>query len=123
MKQFSIRQFLPRNPIQRDFLVCLIIWFVLAMVCFAIANILPGSSVEIQPQHLFVLSIPLGIGGACLVAASTQITLAARNHSQRQRWLNLGALLLSWLGLFGIGFPLLVLSFRIALWLLMPLRQ
>lgn len=118
-----LQALLPRNPVWRDFCVCLLVWFVLEVVCFAIVRALAVKPVEIQPQQLFTLSIPLGIGGACLLASSTQISLTWAGASRkRKRLIRLVAQALSWLGLIGIGFPLLILSFQIALKILVPLR-
>lgn len=118
---------LPRNPVKRDFVICLAIWLVLEIVCFAIVFAIPVSPVEIQPQKLFLLSILLGFGGVCLMASSTQIALSdagSRGRRERKhRIQNLGTQVLSWLGLMGIAFPLLVLVFQIALKILAPLRE
>lgn len=120
-----LKPFLPRNPVWRDFCICLLVWLVLEIACFAIVGVLTAKPVEIQPQQLFTLSIPLGIGGACLLASSTQITQTWAGPGasrQRRRLVWLIRQVLSWLGLIGIGFPLLILSFQIALKILMPLR-
>jgi|GEM_PF-3066909 MFS family permease len=127
MKQFfsQYQQFLPRNPIQRDFLVCLCIWFILETLCFAIVSAITVDPVEIQPQRLFTLSVLLGVGGACLMASSTQIALSWTTPStprKRKRLMRFAALGLSWLGLLGIAFPLLILVFQIVLKILVPLR-
>jgi len=127
MKQFLSRQrrFLPRNPVQHDFVICLGIWLILQTVCFAIVSAISVTPVAIQPQKLFVLSILLGLGGACLMASSTQIALTATTPGtprKRKRRLKLTSQVLSWLGLLGIAFPLLILVFQIALKILAPLQ-
>ncbi|WP_088890559.1 hypothetical protein [Leptolyngbya ohadii] len=128
-KQLNLKQnlkpYLPRNPVLRDLIVCLIIWLGLELVCTAIASALNVSPVEIRPQQLLALSVLLGIGGACFMAASTQMTLARTVPGisrKRKRILGLMSQVLSWLGLVGIGFPLLSLSFWLALWVMSPLR-
>lgn len=125
LKPLNLKPYLPRNPVLRDLIVCLIIWLVLELVCTAIASLIKVSFVEIQPQQLFALSVLLGVGGACLMAASTQLTFARTVPGiprPRRRSLGLLSLILSWLGLIGIAFPLLSLSFQIALWLMSPFR-
>lgn len=95
---------------RKDLLICLGIWLVLEIISF---GILPALGIQIPGlyQTWFSLSIPLGIGGAALLASSPQLQdLAMTRPSRLTRLL---APIASWLGLLGVGYPILVISLAI----------
>jgi hypothetical protein len=101
---------------RKDLFVCLGIWLALEIVCFAILPALrlglPRSSLQIW----FLISVLLGIGGSCLMASSTQLDEFFQFHNSWSRKRMARSLLVgavSWLGLIGIGFPLLVISLQL----------
>lgn len=97
--------------VRRDLFTCLGIWLALEIVCFGLLPAIGLTSTAIQTNQWFMISLPLGIGGAFLSASGTQLTLSENQsiHSRRVFDRSL-AFLTSWVGLFGIGFPLIVMS-------------
>ncbi|WAL60313.1 hypothetical protein [Thermocoleostomius sinensis] len=108
---------------RKDLFTCLGAWLALELVCF---GLLPGiglnrSNVNIEPW--FIASIPLGIGGAFLLASSTHFLEGDRPETWWQKRLTqVSAVLVSWAGLLGISFPLLVMSLLIFIELFAQLR-
>jgi len=98
--------------VRRDLLTCLGIWLALEIVGFGLlpAVGLGRSKVNIEPW--LVASLPLGMGGAFLLASSTQILRKLTRRPQENRFQNitirLSGILLSWVGLIGIGFPIVI---------------
>ncbi len=120
-----MRRFSLSSAARRDFLTCLGIWLVLEVISFAIVAALRLEVAELKPQVLFAVSLLLGIGGACLMASATELAQSSSGETQnrsQKRWLTLSVRLLSWAGLIGIAFPLLVLSFQIVLAVLTKLK-
>ena len=121
-----MRRFILNSAAKRDFFVCLGIWLVLEVICFAVVAALRLETVDITPQMLFIVSLPLGVGGACLLASATQLAQSYSiefDNPSKSKWLTLGVRFLSWAGLLGIAFPLLVLSFQIVFAVLIKLRE
>lgn len=105
---------------KRDFQVCLVIWFVLELVCFLLIPALGVVPFATGSGPWLSWSIALGLGGALLFAVSSQIliTLPTQNRYWRKIGQRLGGMALAWLGLAGVIFPILVLSRRVFLSLL-----
>lgn len=111
---------------RQDLLTCLGTWLALEVVGFGLlpAIGLGRSNLNIEPW--LVVSLPLGIGGAFLLASSTQILsklirLHQENRSQKIA-MKLSSLLLSWVGLIGIGFPILITTALICVEIFSRLR-
>ena len=101
---------------RKDLFVCLGIWLSLEVIGFGILPALGLGQPRSNLQSWFWVSLLLGIGGAVLTAASGQLAdfLQSERSVRRQRRLQSVAVsLVSWLGLFGIGFPLFVISLQI----------
>lgn len=101
---------------RKDFFICLGVWLALEIVCFIIFPALPLGQAQPGFQLWFLLSLLFGVGGAILTAGSTQLdeVFQTQNFLIRSRLLQSSfRLLLSWLGLLGIGFPLLVMSVQL----------
>jgi hypothetical protein len=105
------------NPQSRkDLFVCLGIWLSFEVIGFGILPALGLGQPRNSLQSWFVISLLLGIGGAVLTAASSQLAefLQSEQSFLRQRRLqSMTVSFVSWLGLFGIGFPLFVISLQI----------
>jgi len=105
------------NPQSRkDLFVCLGIWLSLEVICFGILPALGLTQPRSSLQNWFVISLFLGIGGAVLMAGSRQLSDFLQSEHSFLRQPHLRAImvgLLGWLGLFGIGFPLFVISLQI----------
>lgn len=95
---------------RRDFLTCLGVWFVLEVTCFLllprIGLINPGA--RLRPW--FVASLPLGIGGALLSAASSRFLAVAneRHTGSRKSSRSMVGQLMGAVGLIGITLPLIM---------------
>jgi 4-hydroxybenzoate polyprenyltransferase len=106
---------------RKDLFVCLGIWLSLEIVCFGLLPLMQLGLPAEQLQRWFLFSLLLGIGGAILMAGSTQLAdfLEDRQSDPAYRFLrnrplrSLLVSLVSWLGLLGIGFPLFVMSIQI----------
>lgn len=101
---------------RKDLFVCLGIWLALEVVCFAILPALRLSYPRADLQNWFLLSLMLGIGGACIFAGSTQLADFFRSNNVAPKNKLLRSLLVSlveWIGLLGISFPLLIMSTQI----------
>ncbi|NJR58430.1 MAG: hypothetical protein HC769_05940 [Cyanobacteria bacterium CRU_2_1] len=102
---------------RRDLFVCLGIWLALETICFALLPALKFDQSGGKSELWFIISLPLGIGGAFLMASSTQLALVSQTEPRLPRSKKLGlsllAFLSSWAGLLGIGFPLLFMSIQI----------
>jgi hypothetical protein len=99
---------------RRDLFFCLGIWLAIALVSFVL---LPALRLA-QPGALITLwmaiSAILGIGGAVLIALGTQFTaVVTAQDKPMRRSTRIFISLLSWLGLFGIAFPLVYMSLQI----------
>lgn len=69
---------------KKDFLTCIGMWLVLEVVCFLIFPALKFvQTPEERLRAWFITSIPLGIGGALLSAASSRF-LAIANDGEYQ---------------------------------------
>ncbi len=105
------------NPQSRkDLFVCLGIWLALEVICFGILPAMGLTQPRSSLQSWFWISLLLGIGGAVLIALSSQLAefLQAEPSILPQPQLRSAAVrLVSWLGLFGIGFPLFVISLQV----------
>jgi len=105
------------NPQSRkDLFVCLGIWLSLEVICFGILPALQLTQSRSSIQDWFVISLLLGIGGAVLMAGSSQLAEFLRSEHSFLRQPHLRSItvaLVGWLGLFGIGFPLFVISLQI----------
>lgn len=101
---------------RKDFFVCLGIWLALEIVCFAILPALQLALPRTSLQSWFLFSLLVGIGGASLMAGSTQLIdfLQSQNSFLSSRLFQaVSTSVVSWLGLLGIGFPLMVMSIQI----------
>ena len=101
---------------RKDFFVCLGVWLSLEIICFAFLPALRLGQTRDSLQSWFLVSLLLGVGGAILTAGSTQLGDFFQDQTPfvRNKLLqNLFVLLVSWLGLFGISFPLLVISLQL----------
>lgn len=100
---------------RKDLFVCLGIWLSLEIVCFGLLPLLQFGLPKASLQNWFLISLLLGIGGAVLMASSTQLADFLQLHGTVQgRFPRSAAVsLVSWLGLIGIAFPLFVMSVQI----------
>jgi hypothetical protein len=105
---------------QRDSLSALIVWVMLEGLGLML---LPSFQLIRGPnryQNWLLLSLPLGIVGAVLIGISSawlkySHEQFSRRYPHKKLFLGFGAVA-SWLGLAGIGFPLIMIA--IELWLL-----
>ena len=92
---------------RKDFLSALLLWVVIEIVSFlllpALGAIQPGE----RMRAWFTLSIPLGIGGAFLIGASSRFVAVTneRGSSGSKTLLSLLGQFGGWIGLAGILFP------------------
>lgn len=100
---------------KKDFLTCLGMWIVIELVCFLL---FPALKFVQAPGDLlrtwFITSIPLGLGGAFLSAASSRFLAIANDgerRSDRGSKILIGQIM-GLLGILGIGFPLFVIGFE-----------
>jgi hypothetical protein len=100
---------------RKDLFVCLGIWLALETVCFGLLPLLQLGLPKASLQTWFLLSLLLGVGGAVLMASSTQLAEFLQLHNTARGRFSRSAVvsLVSWLGLIGIGFPLFVMSMQI----------
>jgi heme/copper-type cytochrome/quinol oxidase subunit 3 len=100
---------------RKDLFVCLGIWLALEIVGFALLPAIHLTHANSKTEGWFLISLPLGIGGACLIAGSTQLMLVAKDQMRTGSKLALRILssLIGWMGLLCLGFPLLVASIQI----------
>ncbi len=101
---------------RKDFFVCLGIWLALEIIGFAILPALGLGQTRTSLQSWFLVSLLFGVGGAILTASSTQLGNFFQNQTlfiHNKLLQALFVLLVSWLGLLGIGFPLLVISLQL----------
>ncbi|WP_416675076.1 hypothetical protein [Egbenema bharatensis] len=104
-------------------MTCLGIWLALEIIGFGLIPAIVSAS-PIPTDDWFLLSLPLGIGGAFFMASGTQLMIyALEQESQiRLRLVQLLSVLTSWAGLIGIGFPLMVMSVLVGVELLTRLQ-
>lgn len=97
---------------KKDLFVCMGIWLALEIVSFAMLPALRLVPEKSAIDNWFIGSLPLGIGGAFLLASSTQLSLLllSPGYLPNRRLFRHLVPLISWLGLLGIAFPLLFLS-------------
>lgn len=104
---------------RKDLFTCLGIWLALELVSFGLLPAIGLSASTVKTDTWFILSLPLGIGGAVLMASSTQLSSEIYAHQDSHRashnpiqpiFFSVLESLTSWIGLLGIGFPLLILS-------------
>jgi hypothetical protein len=97
---------------RKDLMTCLGVWLALEIVGFGLLPAIVSASSPIRIDNWFLVSLPLGIGGAFFIANGTQLALNAfEQESQTQkRLMQVLSVLTSWAGLLGIGFPLLVIA-------------
>jgi hypothetical protein len=101
---------------RKDLFVCLGIWLALEIICFGILPTLLLAEPRTTLQQWFLFSLLLGIGGVILTAGSTQLDSFLQSEASFSRNRLLRSLLVapvSWLGLLGISFPLLVMSLQL----------
>lgn len=101
---------------RKDFFVSLGAWLALEIICFVLLPALQLGQTRASLQPWFLASLLLGVGGALLTASGTQLSDFFQNQTffVRNKFLQaLFVLLVSWLGLLGIGFPLLVISMQL----------
>jgi len=110
---------------RRDFLTALGIWLGLEGVALAVFFTLGIHQVGERLHNWLFLSLILGVMGAFLLALSPQSI--ARDRLRRNRWARgfriLAWRLLAWLGLVGLAFPLLMLSYEVFFFLFDQLIQ
>jgi cytochrome c oxidase assembly factor CtaG len=93
---------------KKDFLLAFGLWIVMEVVSFVI---FPGIRLINPAGRLgawFALSLPLGLGGAFLVGASSRFVAAANERApgRTKTWLNWLGQFGGWIGLAGVMFPL-----------------
>jgi hypothetical protein len=101
---------------RKDLFVCLGIWLALEIICFAILPVLHLGQPRESLQSWFLISLLLGFGGACLMGSSTQLSEFFQSDyslSRNKIFQSLLVFLVSWIGLLGISFPLLVISMQV----------
>lgn len=117
--------------VRRDLLTCLGTWLALEVVCFGLLPAIGLARSQFNTEPWLIASLPLGIGGAFLLASGTQITERVIERATERRRTNdrlqrimmkLSSLLLSWAGLIGIGFPILITTALIFLEIFSRLR-
>lgn len=108
---------------RRDLLTCFGVWLALEIVGFGLLPAVGLARSEVNTEPWLVVSLPLGIGGAFLLASSTQ--LLGRVHQENHPHpilMKLSSTLLSWMGLIGIGFPILITTALILVEIFFRLR-
>lgn len=99
---------------KKDLFICLGIWLALEAVSVGIVPAIGLSQPGLALNLWHIVSVPMGIGGAFLLAYATQLTTSDAAPGSRRRVSRPQlASLSSWAGLAGIGFPLLVISVQI----------
>jgi hypothetical protein len=95
---------------RKDFMTGLILWLVLEVLTFIFLPILGIIPFSDRLKGLFLVSLPLGVGGAFLLGASSRFVAVTNERIASQ-----SKILLSFLGQFGGGigmagviFPLLI---------------
>lgn len=113
------RLFINRLPVnnlaRKDLFVCLGIWLAFEIICLILPPVLRLAPQQITPETWFIASFPFGIGGSCLMAVGTQLTLLADAQRKIVKRIPLAllAILAGWVGLLGIAFPLFIVSVQI----------
>ena len=102
------------NLAQKDLFVCLGMWLMLEIISFGLLPAIGLTQPNLNLVNWLIASVPLGIGGAFLIASSTRIVTSPfhADHPRRARRDRL-AVTSSWVGLLGIGFPIIVISLQI----------
>lgn len=101
---------------RRDFFTCLGIWLSLEVLVFAVLPLVGLAQLSGGFMLWFALSLALGMVGALVLSWGVRMLLKSRPTGDRPRRRVFQALLgqlLSWVGLLGIAFPLLVMSIEI----------
>jgi hypothetical protein len=95
---------------RKDFLIALGIWLSLTFVSFVLFPTLQLIQPGDRATTWFYISIPLGLGGAFLLGASSRyIAITHETQPRNQRFFRVAlSQLVGWLGLAGIGFPLVM---------------
>lgn len=95
--------------VRKDLLTSLGTWLALEIVCFGFLPAIGVGRSQINLEPWLILSLPLGIGGAFLLASGTQLITRLQRDDRWQRLATrVSGVLLSWIGLMGIGFPILI---------------
>lgn len=107
MSQFSFD-----NLIKQDFWSALKLWLVLEVFSFLIFPVIGMIQPGVRLRSWFLISLPLGIGGALLVGFSSRfVAITNERYRSRAKTIELSAgQALGWLGLLGVAFPLLMVS-------------
>ncbi len=93
----------------KDFRACLGAWVVMEIVGFGIMpliKVVPSENVG----RWFLLSLPLGLGGAFLVGLTSDFVNRSQSDDfvgSRRAWSWIGQIG-SWFGLAGVGFPMII---------------
>lgn len=103
---------------RRDFFTCLGIWLSLEVLVFAVLPLAGLTPLSGGLMLWFVASLALGIVGAWLLSWGARMLLKSRptptgDRPRRRGFQALLGQVLSWFGLLGIAFPLLVMSIEI----------
>lgn len=100
---------------RRDFLMGLGIWLGLEFIAFGLFPAAGVVQTGARYQGWFLLSLVFGILGAFLLALSPMWIARDRQRSNKatRHLLVFGWRLVAWLGLAGIAFPLLMLSYEL----------
>ena len=99
---------------KRDFLTSLGVWIVIEIVCFVLFPRIGLIDQTDRLQSWFMASVPLGLGGAIMLAASSRILVLAgdeNNRSKRSSRMMLGQIG-GWLGILGLLFPLVMVAYE-----------
>jgi hypothetical protein len=96
---------------RKDFMTGLMLWLVLEVLTFIFLPILGVIPFSDRLRGLFLLSLPLGVGGAFLLGASSRFVAVTNERISSQ-----SKILLSFLGQFGggIGMTGVIFPFFIA---------
>ena len=108
---------------RRDLLTCFGIWLALEIVGFGLLPAIGLARSEFNIEPWLIVSLPLGIGGAFLLASSTQMLGRVHQDDRSQQiMMKISSTLLSWVGLIGIGFPILITTALILIEIFFRLR-
>jgi hypothetical protein len=100
---------------KKDVLSCLGIWLTLELICFTVLPLLELLRPGDRFQTWFIISLPMGVGGALLAGIGTQLPFLVSDRPNRlvRSLLWIAQQLSVWLGLTGMAFPLLVVCIEV----------
>lgn len=110
---------------RRDFWYALGLWAGLEVFSFILCPLMGLFPLRDRSLTWFLISLPLGVSGAFLVAASSRFVVVT-NHRRRsliktlEVWV---AQAIGWMGLLGIAFPLLMVALEFGARLMRELQR